>query len=154
MTKQIPLTQDKFTVVDDDVYQWASKHKWCAHRDRGVFYAIRKERGNIVRLHREIMKASDGVHVDHISGDGLDNRRGNLRLCTHAENQRNRGSQSNNTSGFKGVSWNKSSGKWMAKIKVDGKAVHLGYFASKEDAARAYDTAATKYHGEFAKTNF
>lgn len=159
MTKQIPLTQGQFAVVDDDVYVWAGRHKWYARRKGNTFYAVRavasgKLSQKIVRLHREIMNAPDGMHVDHINGNGLDCTRANMRVCTQSENKRNRKINSNNQSGYKGVWWHNSSRKWQSGIRVGGKRVHLGYFANIEDAARAYDIAALKYHGEFAKTNF
>lgn len=154
MTGKIPLTQGKFALVDDDVYEWASKHKWYAHRNGNKWYARRRGKPpdmKTIRLHNEIMKAGS---VDHINGDGLDCRRENMRLATKSENSRNRGPNANNTCGYKGVYIDKGSGKWRARIRASDKRLHLGYFATPEAAARAYDEAARKHHGEFAKTNF
>ncbi len=94
------------------------------------------------------------MKVDHWDGDGLNCRRGNLRAATHAQNLYNRGPQQNNKSGYKGVSWSRNAKKWWAHIQVDKKVIHLGYFDVAEQAARAYDVGALKYHGSFAKTNF
>ena len=158
MTREIPLTQGKFALVDDDVYEWASKYKWYALRRKGTFYARRNawiwpiQKG--VLLHREIMQPPHGVMIDHIDGNGLDCRRANMRLASKAENQRNSRRPSNNTSGYKGVCWYKPLRKWKASIKHDGKTMHIGYFDDLEAAAHAYDDAARKYHGEFARTNF
>jgi hypothetical protein len=156
MVKRIPLTQGKYAIVDDDVYLWASQWRWHADKGHSVYYAVRREAGTRkwIRLHREIMNAPDGVDVDHKDGDGLNNLRKNLRFCTNAQNQRNRGVQSNNTSGYKGVYWFKRSGKWKVQIEVAGKKIYLGLYTDLIEAAKAYDTAARKYHGRFAKTNF
>ena len=94
------------------------------------------------------------MHVDHINGNPLDNRKSNLRICTNAENQRNRGVNKNNTSGYKGVCWAKQNKKWKARIKHNGKLIHLGYYKDKEEAARAYDKKAKELHGEYAYLNF
>lgn len=156
MAKQLPLTQGKFAIVDDDVYEWASKYKWHAVRKKNSFYAVRNTERNPhqtkIHLHREIMSAPIGVMVDHINGDGLDNRRENMRFANYAENGRNRGMQTNNKSGYKGVGL--FGGRWYSRIGVDGEQVHIGYFRDPEDAAMAYDAAAIAFHGDFAKTNF
>jgi HNH endonuclease len=102
----------------------------------------------------QIMRAPDGMEVDHINGDGLCNLRENLRVCTKAENMRNRGKQINNTSGYKGVYFNKHAKKFSAQIKLYGKAIYLGLYDSPVEAARAYDAKARELFGEFAVTNF
>lgn len=104
-------------------------------------------------LHRMIMNAPSGVEVDHINGDTLDNRRCNLRLCTHAENQYNQRSHGG-SSKFKGVSWDKQSQKWHAYINKEYGRVNLGLFDDEEGAAFAYDVAARILFGEFARLNF
>jgi hypothetical protein len=89
--------------------------------------------------------------IDHKNGDAGDNRIDNLRIATHAENMRNSRKRSNNTSGFKGVDWRRDKGKWRAKIQVDSKSLHIGYFPTAEDAHAAYCSAAEKHHGKFAR---
>lgn len=104
-------------------------------------------------MHRLLTNAPKGSQVDHINGDKLDNRKINLRVCTHSQNQINRGKQKNNTSGFKGVYPQKQSKKYRAKISVNGKEYHLGYFDCPIEAAKAYNAATLNYHEEFAKLN-
>lgn len=97
----------------------------------------------------------EGMEIDHINGDGSDNRLCNLRLATRSENCMNRGSQKNKSSVFRGVNWHKKQSKWIACIKPHGHtSIHLGTFETEEDAARAYDEAARKHYGEFARLNF
>lgn len=91
-------------------------------------------------------------HIDHINGDGLDNRWSNLRLATHAQNRANSRRQKNNTSGFKGVVWDKARGKWIAAIRADGKGIYLGRFNTPEAAHAAYVAAAERHFGSFART--
>jgi len=114
----------------------------------------RGRRRTTLKLHRLIMKPSKGMMVDHINGDGLDNRRENLRVCTHAENQRNARRRNDNKSGSKGVSWNKNAKKWRSQIRHEGKVRHIGLFESREEAARAWDAKAKEYHGKYAQLNF
>lgn len=154
--KSINLTNGKSAIVDDEDYEWASKHKWQYDAHNG--YAIRGHRQNGKRttrkMHREIMKADVGIEVDHINGDKLDNRKSNLRLCGRSSNMANMKLKINNQSGYKGVSWSSRGNKWQVHIMVDNKSIYLGMYSDKEEAARAYDNAARKYFGEFAKTNF
>lgn len=157
MTKELVLSQGKVALVDDEDYEWANQWNWCAEKKRnGRFYAGRFDRitKQQLVLHREILQAPKRMQVDHINGDGLDNRRSNLRLATHTENLRNRGMNSNNRSGYKGVSWHKQRGKWCAKIMVGRRGISLGLFFDPVEAALAYDEAARNYFGEFAWTNF
>ena len=112
-------------------------------------YPMTRIDGKRVRLHRLIMNTAS--IVDHINGITLDNRRENLRVATHAENMQNRKLHTNNTSGYKGVE--SSRGLWRATIYADNIRIHLGSFVTKEEAALAYNKAALKYHGEFARLN-
>jgi hypothetical protein len=121
------------------------------------FYARRsfKENGSkrSIRLHRFLMDAPEGTQVDHINGDGLDNRRCNLRFATQAQNQANQRSARGSSSMFKGVGWFKQTKRWVARIKKDKKEYHLGYFDDEIKAAEAYDIKAKELFGEFAKLN-
>ena len=156
--KEIPLTRGKVALVDDEDYVDVSRFKWYAHTNYRVFYAIRNitiaGKRKAVKLHRYIMRAPDGVEVDHLNGDGLDCQRANMRLCSRSENQQNTPAYRGNGSGFKGVERFDGGEKWRARIRVDGKQRHLGLFNSKEDAARTYDVAARLYFGEHARLNF
>jgi hypothetical protein len=154
--REIPLTRGLVALVDEDDFEMLSQWKWSANCDGG--YACRGFRsafGHHARsyMHRTIMLPDPGQQIDHINGDKLDNRRANLRICTNSQNGRNRPAPTTNTSGFKGVSWNKKRGLWLAKIH-DGEYRWLGCFALKEDAAQAYDEAARDHFGKFAYLNF
>lgn len=107
----------------------------------------------MIRLHRAILAAPKHLHVDHINGDPLDNRRCNLRLATQSQNMGNARRHHDNT-GFKGTTLNKKTGRWVAQICVRGKRYCLGTFDDRYDAALAYDKAATLHFGEFAQRNF
>jgi len=99
------------------------------------------------------MNAPEGVFIDHRDNDGLNNCKWNLRVCSRKQNNRNRKTRSRKTSDFKGVDL-RAGGRWRAKIRVDGKSIHIGLFATQEEAARAYDVSARKHFGEFACCNF
>ena len=157
--RKIYLTKGKFAIVDNEDYEWLSQWKWFAHRQRtGNFYAARKgayESGKqaTIYMHREILKPKRGLVCDHINHAGLDNRRENLRVCSGTENRRNRTAQKNNTSGFKGVSWDKDANKWKAIVGLNGKLIHVGRFSDLKDAAFAYNEAAKRLFGRFAHLN-
>lgn len=132
-------------------------YAWCIKMCGGKPYVAGTDHINgravMCFLHRVIMNAPPGVEVDHINGNTLDNRRCNLRICTHKENGRNQKSHGG-SSKYKGVSWHKQRRKWQAQIKVDGKNIHLGYFDDEEGTAFTYDVAARILFGDFARLNF
>ena len=123
------------------------KYKWSKN-NKG--YAYNSSKG---LLHRFIVEAKPGQDYDHKNNKPLDCRRKNLRPCTSQENNRNSSIRSDNTSGAKGVTWNKPLGKYVARIMVDKKNIHLGYFTILKDAALAYNVAAKRYFGDFAVIN-
>ena len=143
-----------YALVDDEDFEELNQYRWSVAKRRAVFYAQRNLRLDNKRvtvfMHTQIIKAHQGLEIDHIDGNGLNNQRSNLRTCTSEENKMNRGKFVNNTSGFKGVSWHKPAMKWRAQINANGKTTHLGLFATKELAYEAYISACIKYHGEFA----
>jgi len=155
MSRLISLTKGKFTIVDDEDYEWLSQWKW--HYNNGG-YAVRaitttKNKQTLILMHRIITNAPPDKQVDHIDHDKLNNVRINLRACTHAENQHNR-CRGCGTSKFKGVCWHKRDKKWMSSIRIYDKLKHLGCFVNEIDAAKAYDKAARELFGEFAFGNF
>jgi len=156
--KYIPLTQGKFAIVDDDMYEYLNQWKWCLRKkSERSFYAGRNDwenkKNHIVTMQQLIMNPPKGMVIDHINGNGLDNRRCNLRICTREQNLKNQKRHKNNKCGYKGVHWVPLLKKWRAGIYSDGKDIYIGVYASLEDAAKAYNKAAIKYHGEFARLN-
>lgn len=161
MTREIALSQGMLALVDEVDFEYLRQFKWCVSRYGQTSYALR-HKGPLAQqvtifMHRAIAERMGldiaGKEVDHISTDGLDNRRSNLRAATKAENQHNQGRNRTNRSGYKGVCWVTSRRKWLACIKVGGKSRFLGHFKTAEQAAQAYDTAARSFFGEFARTN-
>ena len=150
--KEICLTKGKIALVNDFDFERLNQWKWYADRIKNKVYAARKNPKKIY-MHREILKVKNFQYVDHINGNGLDNRRENLRICTNSQNGQNRGKNKNNTSGFKGVCFHARTQTWIASIWVNRQRVHLGYFKGSIDAAIAYNEAAVKYHGKFAFLN-
>ncbi len=166
MSKQILLTQGKVAIIDDDDYEAISEHKWLAHKSglRMVrYYAERQVRYGtkqvLVGMHRDIMGLviGDGLQIDHANGDGLDNRRSNLRICTQSQNNANsRRLASDRSCNFRGVQYvsRARTKPWLARIRCKNKLHYLGYFATEEEAARVYDKKSMEFFGEFARTNF
>lgn len=155
--KEMPLTQGQVALVGDEDYEFLSRWKWGLKSSGKQKYAVRVEclpRRRAIGMHNAIMMPPDGYVVDHINGNGLDNRRENLRVCTAAENRRNSRRYSNNKSGYKGVSWSSEKCKYRACLYINGNRKFLGYFLLPEKAALAYDEAARFYFGEYANLNF
>ncbi len=158
--KQIPLTRGLCAEVDDADYDWLSQWKWFARQAVHTFYAARNFRvaeGNprTELMHRVILglQPGDKQESDHRDGRGLNNQRSNLRICSVAQNQQSRRNQKVGTSRYKGVYLHSNYHKWVSRIVVNKKRIHLGCFDSETDAAIVYDLAASKYFGEFALTN-
>ena len=148
----IPLTQGKWAIVDRGKLYLVKDGVW--YYSNG--YACQERDGKLVKMHNVIMPPPEGLETDHIFGKTLDNRVSQLRTCKHILNCRNQGLAVNNTSGYKGVSWHKATNNWRVSIGVDGLWFHIGYFSEDQliEAAKAYDVAAIKYHGEYARLNF
>lgn len=158
--KKIKLSNGYESVVDDDFYE-NNEHKWFALRKTdGRIYACRGSkksdglnRRTTIQMHREIMNPRNGMVVDHKNHNTLDNRKENLRVCTHAENMRNRNIQKNNTSGFRGLWFDKRCRfrPWTVFIRNGGKKqIRVGNFSTKEEAHLAYKAASIKYHKGFS----
>lgn len=156
----------KNVLIDDEDYEFVIKHKWFVIKGGNTFYVVRNcyRTGKQKRLwlHREIMNPADNMDVDHKNNDGLDNRKSNLRVVTRTQNSQNRTSKKNGNSKYLGVCLHKKKNVvavyWTAHIRVNKKLKWLGQFPYNSDgelkAAKAYDVAALKYHGEFANLNF
>lgn len=154
--KKIKLTQGKYAIINDSDFDLVNKYKWiftgyaCANAKKG--------RGNnVIRMHRLITNVSRGEIVDHKNGNKIDNRKSNLRICSMGENKMNQNIYKNNTSGFKGVHLRNDPRtkikKWQARISFNNNRISIGYFTTAVEAAFAYNIAAIKFHGEFAKLN-
>lgn len=148
-----------YALVDDADFDWLNQWKWTAMNNGNTIYARRDVLVNgknaAILMHRAILGITDRkTQGDHIDGNGLNNQRYNVRVCTQKQNNRNRGASSAQcTSKFKGVCFHSRDKIWVAKISVDNIAMHLGYHKTEIAAALAYNEAATLYYGEFAKLN-
>jgi hypothetical protein len=143
-------------LIDDEDHERIKSVKWhCfGNKDRPYFgntVNLGKGKYTAILLHREIMNASPGTHIDHISGNTLDNRKQNLRICSRAENNCNLKRRVDNTSGYKGVSFDKKKNKWASYISKNKRHHFLGYFDTQESAYIAYCEASKKYHGEYGR---
>lgn len=154
--RYIALTQGQVAVVDAEDYDWLNQHNWCAHwnKDTKSFYARRMSitasgKSFLLGMHAAILNLPDGRHPDHIDGDTLNNRRENLRPSTRIQNQQNRGLQSNNRTGVKGVHYDARRNKYIAQLRFAGKIKHLGSFDQLSEAASVRLAEAKALHGEF-----
>jgi len=155
--KRIALTgkngEGKYALVDDEDFEYLAGFQWVL-AGRGyaaTFVGIGKKR-RIVLMARLICGNPEGLEVDHIDHNKLNNQRNNLRICTRAQNGANFLKPDTNSSGYKGVHLHQ--GKWVAMLKKDGETIYLGRFTKSKAAARVYDTAASVLFGEFAVLNF
>lgn len=152
--KEIILTQGKIALVDDEDFDYLNQFKWYYQKG----YAARKKMNKHILMHRDILLYHnilkfDKQIIDHIDHNTINNKKENLRICTNSENSRNQIKNKNGTSKYKGVDWKHREKKYRARICVNYKNIHLGFFEKEKDAARAYNEAAVKYHGSFANLN-
>lgn len=152
----VPLTRGYEAIIDAADVSLVEEYNWYALMQRNTVYAVRTDRTGDkqrkVYLHRAILGEPDGLEVDHKDGNGLKNTRDNLRAATTSQNQQNARISKRNTSGFRGVHWDKRDQRWRAYIKVNRKQTHLGNFTTPEAAHAAYCKASARMHGEFGRT--
>jgi hypothetical protein len=154
------LGRGKYAIVDADDYERLAKYKWQLRSNGHASYAFRRssraggKKEQRILMHREIIDIPEGLVCDHANRKVLDNRKANLRPATSSQNNCNTRKRAQATSRYRGVSQDARSNKWMARIKANGRRIYLGTFDDEVDAAKAYDAAAKKHHGEFAVLNF
>jgi len=148
--KEIQLTQGKVALVDDEDFEYLSQWKWYAYKSNSTFYVEREYIGKAIKMHRLLMNTPNGMLVDHIDHNGLNNQKSNLRNCTHGQNMQNR--RPYGKSKYKGVIF--SQNRFRAQITLGKRNLYLGRYKSEIEAAKAYDEVAKKHYGEFANLNF
>jgi hypothetical protein len=160
--KYLKLTRGKTAIVDDEDLDYLSQFRWHYSGSDKYGYAEKttylgggrkNQKSEHIYLHRFITSAKRDEIVDHINRNRLDNRKENLRVCEKRQNQVNQEMRKDNKSGFKGVCWNRFLNKWQVGISYRGKNIHLGLFTDIKKAAKVYNQAAIKFHGEFAYIN-
>lgn len=156
--RKIKLTQGYYSIISDIDFELISKYKWYVRIAKNTCYAVTNINKVTVQMHRFIMKPSKKFMIDHINGNGLDNRRINLRICTRSQNLMNSNKPKNaKTSKYKGVSLNKQSKNhkkiWRSEIRLNKKGILIGYFKTEIEAAKAYNKKAKELFGQFAKLN-
>lgn len=137
--------------LDEEDKHYLEERSFSIHKLKNTQYLYNSNKN--IRLHRLIMNCPNGKQIDHINGNGLDNRKENLRICSQSENHQNRSKWGNTSSQYKGVHWHKIVKKWVAQIMINGKRKHLGYFDREREAAKAYNYMAIKHFGEYARIN-
>lgn len=155
--REIPLTQGQVAIVDETNYRALAAYKWYAYwsPSNKTYYARRNqtEKGGkrvTVLMHRVVLSAQAGKEIDHINGNGTDNRKTNLRVATCSQNCQNQTAKASNKCGFKGVCLHPRNRNWVAKIMREGRSYHIGVFDTPEEASAAYAEAAKRLHGDFA----
>jgi len=149
----IALTKGRFAIVDAADYERVNAYKWCATGSGRRAYACRRHEGRMISMHRFLMNPPSWLVVDHIDGNGLNNRRSNLRICTQQQNVQN-SRPKGKSSRYKGVCRDKSKNRWVVWVRYGGHNHYVGSFRDEIDAARAYDRKAYELFGEFAWLNF
>lgn len=156
-TLRIPLGHDRWVSFDRADRELVVKYQWAALKGKNTWYAVsfsESRSGNRMFMHRLILGAEPSAQVDHADGNGLNNRRSNIRIATPNENQHNSHNRKRGKSGLRGVLAARTNGRWVAKITYEKRTKHLGTFDSAEAAGLAYDTAARYLYGQFALTNY
>lgn len=153
--KRIKLTQNKFALVDDEDYKRLDQYSWyCVKVRERHQYAYTTIKGKAIHMASMIMKPSNKYQVIHLDKNGLNNQKYNLKIASITQRNRSRVKQeSESSSRYKGVSYDKSTGKWRSRILINYKTIYLGRYNNELEAAQAYDKAALKYFGEFAQLN-
>lgn len=158
MSKEIPLTYGAIAIVDDEDYDELSRHKWLLNKDGYAQRTAKKaekepRKQRVILMSRFLLGITGNELCDHINGNKLDNRKGNLRIANASQNMVNRLKQRNNTSGYKGVCKTSSCNRWVAQIYCDKQYIYLGRHDSAEEAALAYNLKAKELYGEYARLN-
>jgi len=152
----VTLSDGREAVIDAEDINAVICGNWTASSHKNTTYAYRRPKiqGHqiVMTMHRQILGSDGGLMIDHIDGNGLNNRRSNLRFATASQNACNSKRRNTNTSKFKGVCWSKAAGKWMAQIVVEGKNKYLGLFITPDDAHTAYEVASREIHGSFGRS--